>query len=173
VGNSLQSSPNGMFDREIMVGMFSDKERIVQRLSWLIAYLEQHGSPKDPPGKRKPLTKTEIARRLCRGQGDVSKLRNPDGSGRKGVGAEIVVQVARGFGISPLIFTDDFEGEPDITLYILKEKRQGREIDNLDSKVDRLLETVDRMAGVIDGQQRRIEALERHESAPRQARKAQ
>ena len=158
----------------MMLDMVNDEDVVLQRVAWLISYLERHGSPTDPPASRKPLTKAEIGRRLGRDGADVSKLRNPDSAGRKSVGAGIVRQMARGFGISPLIFTDEIQGEPNITLYILKEKRQGRAIETVDSKVDALAARIDKLVTIISDQQREIEELKHgHHPHSRLPKKAQ
>jgi len=150
-------------------------KRPLERLGWLFRYLNQFGAPTDPVGERKPLPWAQIADRMGVPVSDVSKIARISSTGRKRAGTMIFGRAQLAFGVKPDFWWVAIQGEPDIELHVLAERRAGRELSEQRSELDQLKEQFaemrDEMRSVIQTQQQQIEALSRRSPTPPNARR--
>lgn len=101
--------------------------REAMRFHYLITQLENRGV-EHAGTERRGMSQREMAEAIGCHQSLISKWRNPEGSGRSGIGAEIIRGCKDGLQISPDYFYEDYEGERDFEEYRLgRGKRAGNE----------------------------------------------
>jgi len=94
-----------------------------QRFHWLIHQLKDDG-----------IDGAQLHRLTGINQAHISAFKNIEGSGKSGIGAEIVRKLKEGLGLDPDYFYDDYEGQRPYKVYLLKNRREEKrdvEVDEL------------------------------------------